>query len=65
MGLQISEFLATVLPLSVLQYTLNTCVELEIPIVAYSLLGRGFLTHQTIKLGELDPNDHRHHLPRF
>ena len=43
----------------------TTCAELSIPIVAYSPLGRGLLTAAITKLDDLDPNDIRHHLPRF
>lgn len=43
----------------------STCAELKIPIVAYSPLGRGFLTDQITKLSDLAPGDVRHHLPRF
>ena len=41
---------------------LPTCRELGIGLIAYSPLGRGFLTGQ---LGELDPGDFRRALPRF
>ncbi len=43
----------------------TTCGELGIPIVAYSPLGRGLLTSQISKAGDIDADDIRHHLPRF
>ena len=43
----------------------STCGELNIPIVAYSPLGRGLLTGQMSKPSDLDPKDIRHRLPRF
>ena len=43
----------------------STCAELNIPIVAYSPLGRGLLTAAITKPGDVDPNDIRHRLPRF
>ena len=42
-----------------------TCAELNIPIVAYSPLGRGLLLGQMTKPQDLDPKDIRHFLPRF
>ncbi|KAH0562166.1 hypothetical protein GP486_003140 [Trichoglossum hirsutum] len=42
-----------------------TCAELGIPIVAYSPLGRGFLTGQFKSLGDLPVGDIRRHFPRF
>jgi aryl-alcohol dehydrogenase-like predicted oxidoreductase len=39
--------------------------ELGIGFVAYSPLGRGFLTGQLRSLEQLDPNDFRNHNPRF
>ena len=43
----------------------STCGELNIPIVAYSPLGRGLLTTQISSVKDLAPDDIRHHLPRF
>ncbi|KAI7083930.1 hypothetical protein KC356_g7146 [Hortaea werneckii] len=43
----------------------QACAELEIPIVAYSPLGRGFLTGQIKSLDDLPADDMRRHLPRF
>ena len=43
----------------------KTCAELDIPIVAYSPLGRGLLTGQLNKLEDLDSTDIRRRLPRF
>jgi aryl-alcohol dehydrogenase-like predicted oxidoreductase len=43
---------------------LATCQELGIAFVAYSPLGRGFLTNQ-VKPDELAANDFRRHNPRF
>ena len=43
----------------------KTCGELQIPIIAYSPLGRGLLTATLVKPSDLDPTDIRHHLPRF
>ncbi|KAI9775637.1 MAG: Pyridoxine 4-dehydrogenase [Geoglossum umbratile] len=42
-----------------------TCAELGIPIVAYSPLGRGFLTGQIKSRDDLHQGDFRRHLPRF
>ena len=42
-----------------------TCAELNIPVVAYSPLGRGLLTAAITKIEDIDPTDIRHHLPRF
>jgi aryl-alcohol dehydrogenase-like predicted oxidoreductase len=42
-----------------------TCQELEIGFVAYSPLGRGFLTGAVTNINELAPEDFRRHLPRF
>ena len=42
-----------------------TCAELNIPVAAYSPLGRGLLTATITKIGDIDPSDIRHHLPRF
>ncbi|KAH9823684.1 pyridoxal reductase-like [Teratosphaeria destructans] len=41
------------------------CRELDIPIVAYSPLGRGFLTGQIKKPEDIPEGDLRKHLPRF
>ena len=45
--------------------TAAACAELGIPIVAYSPLGRGLLTTQITKKGDIDAGDIRHRLPRF
>ena len=42
-----------------------TCAELGIPIVAYSPLGRGFLTGDIKSFGDLPDGDMRKMLPRF
>ncbi len=44
---------------------LETCKELEIAFVAYSPLGRGFLTGQIKKFEDLEATDYRRHSPRF
>ncbi|HLY69535.1 MAG TPA: aldo/keto reductase [Puia sp.] len=44
---------------------LQTCQELGIAFVAYSPLGRGFLTGQIKKFEDLDPTDYRRNSPRF
>ncbi len=44
---------------------LTTCRELGVAIVAYSPLGRGFLSGKFKSLDDLDPADKRHALPRF
>jgi aryl-alcohol dehydrogenase-like predicted oxidoreductase len=44
---------------------LSTCRELGITVVAYSPLGRGFLTGKIASLDELAPNDWRRNNPRF
>lgn len=44
---------------------LNTCRELGISFVAYSPLGRGFLTGKLKSLDSLDENDYRRTSPRF
>jgi aryl-alcohol dehydrogenase-like predicted oxidoreductase len=44
---------------------LPTCRELGISFVAYSPLGRGFLTGQIRKIDDLDPGDRRRAFPRF
>jgi pyridoxine 4-dehydrogenase len=43
----------------------KTCAELEIPIVAYSPLGRGVLTGAVKSLADIPEGDFRHHLQRF
>ncbi len=42
-----------------------TCAELGIPVVAYSPLGRGFLTGQIKSIDDIPEGDFRRHLPRF
>jgi aryl-alcohol dehydrogenase-like predicted oxidoreductase len=44
---------------------LPTCRELGIGFVAYSPLGRGFLTGQFKKFGDLEADDYRRFSPRF
>jgi aryl-alcohol dehydrogenase-like predicted oxidoreductase len=44
---------------------LPTCRELGISLVAYSPLGRGFLTGAIRKPEDLTPGDSRRHMPRF
>jgi len=44
---------------------LQTCKELEIAFVAYSPLGRGFLTGQIKKFEDLSETDYRRFSPRF
>jgi aryl-alcohol dehydrogenase-like predicted oxidoreductase len=44
---------------------LETCRELGIAFVAYSPLGRGFLTGQFRKFEDFDADDYRRHSPRF
>lgn len=44
---------------------LSTCLELGIAFVAYSPLGRGFLTGQIKKFEDLDQTDYRRYSPRF
>ena len=44
---------------------LDTCEELGIAFVAYSPLGRGFLTGQIKKFEDFDADDYRRHSPRF
>jgi aryl-alcohol dehydrogenase-like predicted oxidoreductase len=44
---------------------LATCVELGIGFVAYSPLGRGFLSGQIRSVDDLAPDDFRRHNPRF
>jgi aryl-alcohol dehydrogenase-like predicted oxidoreductase len=44
---------------------LDTCRELGVGFVAYSPLGRGFLTGQIKRFEDLAPDDYRRHSPRF
>jgi aryl-alcohol dehydrogenase-like predicted oxidoreductase len=44
---------------------LDACRETGAGFVAYSPLGRGFLTGQITKFEDLDPDDYRRHSPRF
>ena len=44
---------------------LDTCKELNIAFVAYSPLGRGFLTGQIKTFDDLEANDYRRFSPRF
>ena len=44
---------------------LAACRELGIGLVAYSPLGRGFLTGQIRRFEDLAPDDYRRHSPRF
>lgn len=44
---------------------LDTCRELGISIVAYSPLGRGFLTGAYKTITDFPPEDSRQYLPRF
>ena len=44
---------------------LDTCKELGIAFVAYSPLGRGFLSGQIKKFEDFDAGDYRRHAPRF
>lgn len=43
----------------------STCAELGIPIIAYSPLGRGFLTGRYKKHSDLEADSPLHHFPRF
>ena len=43
----------------------KTCAELDIPLIAYSPIGRGLLTATISKPGDMDKSDIRHRLPRF
>ncbi|KAK4506939.1 hypothetical protein PRZ48_000672 [Zasmidium cellare] len=43
----------------------KVCAELDIPIAAYSPLGRGFLTGQIKSPSDIPADDLRHHIPRF
>jgi len=44
---------------------LQSCRELGIAFVAYSPLGRGFLTGQFKSVEDFEPSDYRRHSPRF
>jgi len=44
---------------------LQTCAELGVTFVAYSPLGRGFLSGRIKSLDDLAKNDYRRHSPRF
>ena len=44
---------------------LATCRQLGVGFVAYSPLGRGFLTGQFKRFEDLPPDDHRRNMPRF
>lgn len=44
---------------------LATCKELGVAVVAYSPLGRGFLTGQLKKIDDLDQDDFRRKIPRY
>ncbi|MCJ1406945.1 Pyridoxine 4-dehydrogenase [Ptychographa xylographoides] len=44
---------------------LDTCGELHIPVVAYSPLGRGFLTGEIKTLDDIPKDDLRRNFPRF
>ncbi len=44
---------------------LNTCKELKIGFVAYSPLGRGFLTGKIKNIDDFKDNDYRQYSPRF
>jgi aryl-alcohol dehydrogenase-like predicted oxidoreductase len=44
---------------------LETCRELGVGFLAYSPLGRGFLTGQIKRFEDLAPDDYRRHSPRF
>jgi aryl-alcohol dehydrogenase-like predicted oxidoreductase len=44
---------------------LPTCRDLEIGLVAYAPLGRGFLAGRFATAEQLDPGDVRRHMPRF
>ena len=47
------------------QEILGVCRELGISLVAYSPLGRGFLTGQIRRFEDFAPDDYRRHSPRF
>ncbi|TRM60590.1 NADP-dependent oxidoreductase domain-containing protein [Schizophyllum amplum] len=44
---------------------MEACRELGVKVIAYSPLGRGFLTGQIKSRSDLDPDDHRLTVPRF
>ncbi|OLL24984.1 Pyridoxal reductase [Neolecta irregularis DAH-3] len=44
---------------------LEACKELDIPVVAYSPLGRGFLTGKITKFEDIPEGDFRRYMPRF
>ncbi|MHC4342568.1 MAG: aldo/keto reductase, partial [Planctomycetota bacterium] len=44
---------------------LQTCAELGVTFVAYSPLGRGFLSGQIRRIDDLTPDDYRRNSPRF
>jgi pyridoxine 4-dehydrogenase len=43
----------------------KTCAELQIPVIAYSPLGRGVLTGAVTSLADIPDGDIRHHMSRF
>lgn len=43
----------------------KTCAELDIPVIAYSPLGRGVLTGTVTSLADIPHDDIRHHMSRF
>jgi pyridoxine 4-dehydrogenase len=43
----------------------KTCAELNIPIIAYSPLGRGAFTGEIAKLTDIPEGDFRRHVPKF
>lgn len=43
----------------------KTCAELDIPVIAYSPMGRGLLTARFSKPEDIEKGDVRHRLPRF
>ncbi|KAI1433775.1 NADP-dependent oxidoreductase domain-containing protein [Xylaria sp. CBS 124048] len=44
---------------------IDTCHELGIPVIGYSVLDRGWLTGQLKKISDIPPGDNRHYYPRF
>ncbi|KAI9599618.1 aldo/keto reductase [Syncephalis fuscata] len=44
---------------------LDACKELNIALVAYAPLGRGFLTGKVRTVDDIPPGDRRHYIPRF
>ncbi len=44
---------------------LSVCQELQVAFIAYSPLGRGFLTGQIKRFEDLEADDYRRHAPRF